>query len=263
MLTLTPGTGLHYQVDGPSDAPPLLLINSLGTTIDLWDDHVPRLAGRYRVIRYDARGHGRSGGSGGEFTLDQIGRDALEVLDAAGVESAHIAGISIGGLTSMWLGLNAPSRVKSLFIANTAARVGNTQRWVDRIELVRRSGMAEVAALTMKGWFTPEFATREPAAVERCRAMVAACPPEGYIGFCAVLRDADLRDAIRSISTPSLVLAGTMDPSAALEETRLIAERIPGATFVTLDCAHMSAIERKEEFAAELEGWLARVPTAG
>jgi pimeloyl-ACP methyl ester carboxylesterase len=122
--------------------------------------------------------------------------------------------------------------------------------------------MAEVAALAMKGWFTPEFAAREPAAVERCRAMVAACPPEGYIGFCAVLRDADLREAIRSISSPSLVLAGTMDPSTSLADTRLIAERIAGARFVTLACAHMSVIERKEEFASELEGWLARVPAA-
>ena len=183
MSPFTPATRLHYQIDGAADVPPLLLINALGTAIDLWVDLAPRLAETYRVIRYDARGHGRSTSQlrseqgDPEFTIDQLGQDALSVLDAAGVESAHVAGISLGGLTSMWLGVNAPSRVRSLFIANTAAKVGTAQRWIDRVELVRRSGMTEVAALTMKGWFTPEFAEREPAAVEPCRAMVAACPP--------------------------------------------------------------------------------------
>lgn len=258
MSPSTSGTHLYYQTDGALEAPPLLLINALGTTIDLWIDHAPRLAERYRVIRYDARGHGQSGGSGGDFTLDQLGQDVLSVLDAAGVDSAHVAGISLGGLTSMWLGVNAPSRVRSLFIANTAAQVGNAQRWIDRVDLVRRSGMAEVAALTMKGWFTPEFAERAPAAVERCRAMVAACPPDGYIGCCAVLRETDLRDAIASIRGPSLVLAGTKDPSTPFENARLVAERIPGSHLVTFECAHMSAVERKDDFAAELDTWLAR-----
>lgn len=182
----------------------------------------------------------------------------MSVLDAAGVASAHVAGISIGGLTSMWLGVHAPARVRSLFIANTAAKVGNAQRWIDRVELVRRSGMADVAALTMKGWFTPEFAEREPAAVERCQAMVAACPPDGYIGFCAVLREADMREAIASITSPSLVLAGSRDPSASLDDVTFVARQIPGAELVTFECAHMSAVERKEDFAAELDTWLAR-----
>src|SRR5512139_4297493 len=142
MSPFTAGTGLHYRIDGAADAPPLLLINALGTTIDLWADQAPRLAQHYRVIRYDARGHGQSGGGGGDFTIDQLGNDALSVLDAAGVESAHVAGISLGGLTALWLGSYAQPRVRSLFIANTAAKVGNAQRWIDRVDLVRRSGMA-------------------------------------------------------------------------------------------------------------------------
>src|SRR5262245_60869988 len=133
MSPFTARTRLHYQIDGAVAAPPLLLINALGTTIDLWIDHAPHLAARYRVIRFDARGHGQSGGAGGDFTIDHLGQDALDVLDAAGVESAHVAGISLGAFTSMWLGINAPSRVRSLFIANTAARVGNEQRWIDRV----------------------------------------------------------------------------------------------------------------------------------
>lgn len=260
-------TALHYQIDGSPDAPPLLLINALGTTIDLWVEHAPRLAKTHRVIRYDARGHGQSAARPGseqspEFTLEQLGQDALSMLDAAGVKSAHVAGISLGGLTSMWLGVNAPSRVRSLFIANTAAKVGNAQRWIDRVELVRRSGMTEIAALTMKGWFTPEFAEREPAAVERCRAMVAACPPEGYIGCCAVLRETDLREAIASIRIPTRVLAGSRDPSASLEDVGFIARQIPGAELVTCECAHMSAVERTDDFAAELDGWLSRQAAA-
>ena len=114
MSPFTNGTRLHYQIDGVADAQPLLLINALGTTIDLWVDHAPRLAKTHRVIRYDARGHGQSGGGGSEFTLDQLGQDALSVLDAAGVASAHVAGISLGGLTSMWLGVNAPAASSTL-----------------------------------------------------------------------------------------------------------------------------------------------------
>src|SRR5262245_8776811 len=130
------GARISYSVDGPLDRPALLFINSIGTTRDLWRAQMPALVGTYRVIRYDARGHGSSSAPAGNYSIEQLGRDALAILDAEGTQRAHICGISLGGLTAMWLGVNAPERVSSLVLANTAARIGTLQSWTDRIALV-------------------------------------------------------------------------------------------------------------------------------
>ena len=131
------GARISYTVEGPADCPTLLFINSIGTTRDLWLPQVPALVGTYRVIRYDARGHGASSVPKGNYSIAQLGRDALAVLDAEGARQAHVCGISLGGLTAMWLGVNAPDRVSSLVLANTAARIGSVQSWNDRIKLVQ------------------------------------------------------------------------------------------------------------------------------
>ena len=239
---------LYYRVEGPDDGPAVLLINSLATRLELWDHQAAELTKHARLIRYDARGHGRSSVPSGEYTLEQLGRDALAVLDAADVSSAAVGGISLGGLTALWLGVHAPERVSALLVANTAARVGTVERWVERAALVRSKGLAAVAELTMGNWFTEEFRTRERATVERFRSMVASCPPDGYVGCCAALREADVREEIAAIRVPTLVVAGTRDPSTPLEQTQMIADRVPGARLVTFDCAHLSNVERASEF---------------
>jgi len=245
---------LRYVVSGPLDGEPVLLSHSLGTRLELWDALAATLEPHYCVVRYDTRGHGESDVPTGEYSIDDLGRDAVAVLDAAGVTDAHMIGISLGGLTAMWLGINAPSRVRSLVVANSAARVGTPGRWEERIAMVRDRGLGPVSDMTMGGWFTPEFAERDPAAVDRCRQMIADCDPAGYIGCCAALREADLRPGLPTIAAPTIVLAGERDPSTTVADASQVAAAIAGSRLLTLPSAHMSVIEFPEDFARIVAG---------
>jgi 3-oxoadipate enol-lactonase len=251
----TDATRISYSVDGPPDGPPLLLINSIGSTRSLWDRNLPALAARFRVIRYDARGHGESSVPAGEYTLERLGRDAEAVLDAAGEAAAHVCGISLGGLTAMWLGVFAPARVTRLVLANTAARIGSVESWTERIALVRATGMRAAADIAIPNWFTPEFAQREPLTVHAFREMLESCPVDGYLGCCAALRDADLRSAIARISRPVLVVGGLRDRSTSIEAARAIRDGIAGARLIELDTAHLSNVERADEFGGALNSF--------
>jgi 3-oxoadipate enol-lactonase len=247
---------ISYDVDGPREAPALLLINSIGTTRELWARQLAAFTAGYRVIRYDARGHGQSSVPHGDYTIDQLGSDALAILDATGVDAAHICGISLGGLTAQWLGVHAPDRVTSLVLANTAARIGTVASWAERIALVRQKGMTAAADLAMPRWFSPAFHERDPETVHGFRAMVQGCPAEGYLGCCAALRDADLTDAIGSIARPTLTVASTADSATPPEGLAFIADRIRGAQMVTFDSGHLSNVECAEEFTAAVLDFL-------
>jgi 3-oxoadipate enol-lactonase len=242
------GVRIDYSTAGAATSPALLFINSIATTRELWDRQVPRCSKSFRVITYDARGHGYSQVNSGDYTIEQLGRDALAVLDAAGVESAHVCGISLGGLTAMWLGVHAPGRVKSLVLANTGARIGSLEMWTERIAFVRRQGMATLADMTMPRWFTDGFRARQPQTVEQFRAMVAACPKDGYLGCCAALRDADLREAMSTMSCPVLCVAGSSDQATPPESLRFIHERIAGSKTLLLDAAHLTNVEQDHAF---------------
>jgi 3-oxoadipate enol-lactonase len=249
----TPAGTLRYRVDGPADAPAVLMSNSLGTTLELWDGQVEEWSRRYRVIRYDTRGHGKSSvgrtlSGPPEYTIDELGRDALAVLDAAGATTAHVCGISLGGLTAMWLGVNAPDRVDALIVANTAAKVGTAERWTERVGKLRGEGMGAMADLARTNWFTEAFRREHPAVVQRYHTMVASCPPDGYAGCCAALRDADLREAIKGIRARTLVIGGDQDPSTPLSGSEEIQRSIAGARLVVFPCAHLSNVERAAEF---------------
>jgi 3-oxoadipate enol-lactonase len=254
---------LSYDFEGPPAAPPVLLINSIASTRELWARQVPAFAALHRVIRYDARGHGRSSVPDGEYTLEQLGRDALAILDDAGVEAAHVCGISLGGLTAQWLGVHAPERVRSLVLANTAARIGTAEGWSERIALVREKGMDLLAEMTIPRWFSAEFQARDPETVRGFRTMIQACSPTGYLGSCAALRDADLRQEISAIRCPTLVIASTDDAATPSDGLALIRDRVPGARMVTVESRHLSNIECAEEFTAAVLDFLADVATRG
>jgi 3-oxoadipate enol-lactonase len=213
---------------------------------------VPRLAKSFRVITYDARAHGFSQVTAGDYSVEQLGRDALAVLDNAGAESAHVCGISLGGITAMWMGVHAARRVKSLVLANTAARIGSVEMWSERIAFVKQQGMAMLADLTMPRWFTEGFRAREPHTIEQFRSMIATCSQDGYLSCCAALRDEDLREAISAIRCPVLCVAGNADPATPPEALQFIHERIPGSTLVRLDAAHLTNVEQHEQFSAQL-----------
>lgn len=239
---------ISYSVEGPPQAPALLLSNSIGTTRDLWARQASALAHTFRVIRYDTRGHGESSVVAGDYTLQQLGRDAIAILDQEHVSSAHVCGLSLGGLTAMWLGVNVPERVSSLVLANTGARLRDEEFWRERMALVTSQGMAALGDKAVMTWFSEAFRERDPDTVHDFKAMLHDCSPQGYAGCCAALRDADLRDDISAIRCPTLIIGGSADTATPLALAEFVRDRIEGAQLVTLDAAHLSNVEQADAF---------------
>jgi 3-oxoadipate enol-lactonase len=260
----TPGARIRYRVEGPEDGPPVLLSNALGTTMDMWSTQVDHLQSMFRLIRYDTRGHGESSAPASEYTLEELGEDAMHVLDAVGVEEAHVCGLSLGGLTAMWLGVYQPSRIRGLIVADSAARIGTTERWIERAAKARAEGMTAIADLNMNNWFTEGYRQHEPGTVARFHRMVASCNPDGYVGCCAALRDADLREVIDRVHAPTLVIAGNHDPSTPLADAEFISQHMPDATLLTLEAAHLANVECASSFTRHIETfvWVAERRTA-
>ena len=254
------GCRLSWTAQGPADAPALLLLDALGTTVDLWRSQVDRLAEAFRVIRFDTRGHGRSDAPAGPYALDRLGRDALAVLDAAGAPRAHVCGVSLGGQTALWLAAYAPERVHGLVAANTGARIGTTELWNQRIRDAGELGMQTLVEPAIARWFTPGFRRTDPETVDRFRSMLRDGSAAGYAGCCAALRDADLRADLHRIRKPTLVIAGARDPATPLPDGAFIREQVTGAEWLVLDAAHLANVERPDDFTAGVLGFLSRVP---
>ncbi|WP_337883042.1 3-oxoadipate enol-lactonase [Chromobacterium haemolyticum] len=233
---------LHYQLDGPPAAPALLLSNSLGTTLDMWRPQLAALSRRYRVLRYDARGHGASTASA-ECGLADLAGDALSLLDALDIGRAHFCGISMGGLTGLWLGAYAPERLQCLVVSNSAAKIGKSEAWRQRAAQVRADGMAELASSAHLRWFSPDFCAKAPDTVEQARAWLAATSPSGYAACCEALADADLRADLPRIATPTLLIAGQHDPVTTAAEAAAMAEGMPNARLALLPASHLSNLE--------------------
>jgi len=236
---------LNYTVDGPEDAPPLVLGSSLGTTTELWRAQLPELAARFRVVRYDHRGHGASPVPSGPYQLSDLGGDVLAVLDHLGLERAHVAGVSLGGMVGMWLAAAAPERVDRLALVCTSALLGPPEVWQERAAAVRAGGMAAVVDTVLARWFTPGFLAAHPDTVEWIRAMLASTPPEGYASCCAAIETMDLTPVLGRIAAPTLVVVGADDPATPREHGERIAAGIPGARLeVVPDAAHMAVVEQ-------------------
>ena len=247
----------NCRVDGPPDAPVLVLSNSLGTDLSMWDAQMPALTARFRVLRYDTRGHGASIVTPGPYTIGELGRDVLMLLDALKIRRAHFCGLSMGGMTGMWLGVHASDRIGRMVLANTAPKIGTAEIWNQRIDNVRKGGMEAIVDTLLERWFTAGYRARAPEAVARMRAMLTTTPAEGYIACCAAVRDMDQRDAIAGIRHPTLVIAGTHDAVTPPAEGRATAERIRGARYVELNAAHISNVEAADRFTAEAVAFIA------
>ena len=191
------GIAIHYELCGPADAPVVLLSNSLGTRLEMWDPQLPALSQRYRVLRYDSRGHGRSAAPAGPYTIELLADDALGLLDALGIERAHFCGLSMGGMVGQVLGARHPERLRSLTLCSTACHMTPKEIWDERIEAVREGGMAAVADGVVERWFTEAFRAEPSIVVERVRQMILETPAHGYAACCAAIRDMDLRETIR------------------------------------------------------------------
>jgi len=255
--TMIDGCRIAWRIDGPQDAPVLVLSNSLGTAMAMWDGQVSPLAGRFRLLRYDTRGHGASTVAPGDYSLDRLGRDVVELLDDRGIETAHFCGLSLGGMTGQWLGVHAPQRIERLVIANSSAYMGPPQSWQQRMNLVREQGIAAIAEGVLGRWFTPGFAGGGAPGPAGTRDQLLVTSPDGYAGCCAAIRDMDLRPVVHLIDRPALVIAGNLDPATPPDHAERIATAIAGARLVSLDAAHLSNIEQPEGFVRALLDFLA------
>lgn len=242
---------LNYQLEGPAGAPVLVLSNSLGTDLHMWDVQMPAFTEHFRVLRYDTRGHGASGVTPGPYTVEQLGRDVLALLDALDIPRAHFCGLSMGGLIGQWLGIHAGERLSKLVLCNTAAKIANDEVWNTRIDIVLKGGqqaMRDLRDASIARWFTSAFAEAQPAQAAHITAMLAATSPEGYAANCAAVRDADFRETLGAIAAPTLIVCGSQDPVTTTENGRFMQARIAGAELAEFTAAHLSNVEAGDRF---------------
>jgi 3-oxoadipate enol-lactonase len=235
---------LYHRLEGPEHAPVLVLSNSIATTLELWDGQVPAFTPAFRVLRYDQLGHGRSEVRPRPYTIEQLGREVLALLDELGIARLSFCGLSLGGAVGMWLGAHVPERLERLVLAGTSAYFGPPERWLDRIALVQVEGMDPLAEAAMGRWFTPTFTGTAP-----YREGHATTPVEGYIACCDALAVWDFRSELLGVSVPTLVIVGADDPATPPEQAKVIAEGIPGARLVVVPAAaHLVNVEQPEAF---------------
>lgn len=239
---------IHVAMDGPDKGPCLMLSNSLGSDLTMWDPQLAAFSEHFRVIRYDSRGHGKSDAPQGPYTVERLGRDAVSILDHLGIAKTHWCGLSMGGMVGQWLGANAPSRLDKIILSNTTSHYTDKQSWTSRIEFVQTNGIKAMAAPSIERWFSADFRQREPTTVERATRMLLATDPEGYVGCCAAIRDMDLRPLLSKIKAPTLVIAGTLDAATPVEMQELICSQLGGAKLATLEASHLSNIEQPDVY---------------
>jgi 3-oxoadipate enol-lactonase len=250
------GCPIHFEVEGDASKPVLMFCNSLGTTLHMWDGQMPEALKHFRVVRYDRRGHGKSGVPTGPYNMEMLGRDALAVMDAAGVDKINWCGLSMGGMVGMWLGANAPQRCNRLILSNTSAYFENKQIWNDRIATVKEKGLQSILQGTLERWFTKDFRERAPQQVQRIADMFTNTKLEGYIGCGQAVRDMDHREIIKKITAPTMVIAGKQDAGTTVEMAELIRKSIPGASMTLFDAAHIANFECGHDYTDAMLGFL-------
>ncbi len=239
---------LHYQTFGDTDKPALIFSNSLGTNLSMWQQQLDYFKAHFFVICYDTRGHGSSSAPQGPYTLEQLGLDVIHLLDHLKIQTASFCGISMGGLTGQWLAIHYPERFNHVVVCNTAAKIGQEQAWLERASLVREQGLKPIAATAASRWFTEPFIQNQTAIVKHLSNDLAAGSSEGYASCCEALAKADLRDQLKEIKVPVLIIAGTADPVTTVEDAEFMLERIPNAQLAKINASHISNIEQPEIF---------------
>lgn len=240
---------LHYRIEGAADEKPwLTFCNSLGTDLHMWDPQVAGLAKDFRILRYDRRGHGLSSAAPPPYSLADLGGDVIALWDALRIDRSHFCGLSIGGLTGQWLAIHAGTRLDRVILCATAARIGTRQSWNARIDEVGAGGLAGLVPATAERWFTPAFRKAQPDSVEQVLASFAATSVDGYIGCCAALARADLRDDLRQIAHPLLAISGDDDPVCPPADLDAIATAVRHGRHQSLPGRHIVNQESAEKF---------------
>jgi 3-oxoadipate enol-lactonase len=248
---------LNVLVEGDESAPTLVLAHPLGGDLTVWDEIAPALARKFRVVRFDARGHGGSDVPAGPYRLGDFGADVVGLLDALKIERAHFIGLSMSGGIGQWLMIHAPERLDKVVLANTAMHFPAPDAWNGRIRAARAEGMAALAPVVAQRWLTPAFKARAPERFAAIENLLRRSPAEGYAASCSALRDLDLRDALRGATArPVLVIVGESDPSTPPALGEALARALPGARLARLPGAHLTCVESKEAFLAEVLAFL-------
>jgi 3-oxoadipate enol-lactonase len=249
------GCLLNVSVEGRDSGPTLMMSNSLGCTMAMWEPQMPALTKLFRVIRYDRRGHGKSG-MNGPTSMERYGKDVLAILDDLNIDKVHWCGLSMGGMVGQWLGANAPERFNKIILANTSCYYPDPTNWHNRIKAVREGGLKAVADAVIGGWLTADFREREPETTAKMKAMLIASPIEGYLAACEALSTLDQRALLPKIKSPTLVIAGRQDNATPVAAGELIRSNIPGASMTLLDAAHISNVEQPYAFTDAVVGFL-------
>jgi 3-oxoadipate enol-lactonase len=251
-FTSVPGARLYWKREGRDDAPMLVLLNSIGTDMDLWDPVLPLLRECFQLLRIDTRGHGASTAEPGDFSIALLARDVLAVAHDAGVERFAVAGVSLGGMIAMELALAWPEQVEKLALICTSATM-DAASWNERAAKVRAHGMAAIAELAMGRFLSAEFRDERPGLYRTVERQLMAMDPQGYAGCAAAIRDMDLGARLSGVACPTLVVTGTRDSSTPLEgHGQHLLAGIPGASHTVLDAAHLAPLEAPEALAAAL-----------
>jgi 3-oxoadipate enol-lactonase len=255
------GFEMSYEVSGRTEAPAVVLHHPLATTLKSWDELTAALEPNYRVIRFDARGHGKSEATPGPYTFEQLSSDAIGLMDHVGVASARYVGLSMGGFVGQYLGLLHPGRFHSLALVSTSSNMSAGQEiWTTRIKTATEGGMPTVVDGAMARWVAPDvLAGSNPALVDRLRAMILATPPVGYVGWCEAIRTLDITGRLGAIKLPVQVIVGALDPATPPAGAEVIHKAIPGSEFVVMPgVSHMLQVEQPAAFHAHLLPFLAK-----
>lgn len=240
-------TTVHHVETGPADAPLVVLHDALGSSLDMWEAQVAPLAARFRVVRYDLRGHGGSPAPAGPYALADLAADVTALLDQLGVTRAHHVGLSLGGMIAMQLAVTAPARVDRMVLCCTAAHLPPPRRWQDRAATVRAEGVGAVADAVVDRWLTADRAAADAVLVERLLTMVNATSAEGYAGCCEAIATMDLRDDLVAVTASTLLVVGDEDPATPREHAEVIADRVTGARIVMVGpAAHLANVEQPD-----------------
>ncbi|MFC4001370.1 3-oxoadipate enol-lactonase [Prauserella oleivorans] len=251
---------VHHVVEGPDNGEVVVLSGSIGSNLNMWNPQVgPLTEAGYRVVRYDQRGHGRTPVPESPCTLADLGGDVVELLDELGVERAHFVGLSLGGMTGMWLGIHRPERIASLVLCCTSPKLGTKESWEDRARAARTQGMTTIADSSIQRWFTEDWRSANPQEAREYHHMTAATPAEGYAACCAAIGSMDVLGDLPRVSAPTLVISGADDPATPPEQHgKLIAAEVPGARHEVVEhAAHLGNVEQPARFTELILGHLA------
>ena len=254
------GIALHCADQGDPGKPAAVFSNSLGTDFRLWDRVVDRLAGRFRVVRYDSRGHGLSGCPAGPYSVKILATDAAALMDALKLNDALFVGLSIGGLVAQQLALERPDLVRAAVLSNTGSKIGNRELWNQRISAIREGGIEAIADPIIERWLSASFRRDNKVETEAWKAMLVRTPAAGYVSSCEALGDADLTGRAPGIDLPVLAIAGSEDGATPPELVRDTALRIGGARFELIEgVGHLPCVEAPEAFAELVVGFASDV----